>query len=203
MQDWIISVMQQYGYLGVFLLIMVENLFPPIPSEIILTFGGFMTLQTDLTALGVITVSTLGSVMGAIILYKIGTILNIERLNKITEKYGKFLRLKQSDIDSAMKWYEKYEYKTVFFCRMIPIVRSLISIPAGMAEMKFTPFVLLTLLGSLIWNTLLVSAGVLLGEAWEKVLKYMDIYSLATYIIIGSVCLIGAVLYIRKKRKEV
>ncbi len=137
MQEIIIQIIEQWGYLGVGALIAIENIFPPIPSEVILAFGGFMTTKTALNVVGVIIAATLGSTIGAIVLYLIGKILNKERLERIISgKIGKVLRLKKSDIEKADKWFDTKGQKTVFICRFIPIVRSLISIPAGMSEMK-------------------------------------------------------------------
>ena len=143
MQEMIIEIMNNFGYLGVFLLIAIENVFPPIPSEVILLFGGFMTTFSDMNIVGVIIASTLGSILGAIVLYYIGKILNKERLKKIiTSKPGKILRLKPEDIDKADNWFDTKGNKTVFFCRFVPIIRSLISIPAGMSEMTMKKFLI-------------------------------------------------------------
>ena len=143
MEQIIIDLMEKFGYLGVFLLIAVENIFPPIPSEVILTFGGFMTTYTSLNVVLVIVFATLGSVVGAIVLYYIGKILNKDRLIKIVNgKIGKVLRLKASDIEKADNWFDTKGQLTVFFCRFVPIVRSLISIPAGMSEMPMKKFLL-------------------------------------------------------------
>ncbi|MBC3899987.1 MAG: alkaline phosphatase [Firmicutes bacterium HGW-Firmicutes-4] len=199
MQDWIINVMQQYGYIGVFSLIVIENIFPPIPSEIILAFGGFMTTQTEMNVLGVLSVATLGSLVGAILLYWLGTILNFERIEKLTIKYGRFLGLKIKDVEKAMNFYKKYENKAVFLGRMVPVVRSLISIPAGMAKMNLKAFVLLTVLGSLIWNSILVVSGTLLGQSWQTILYYFDIYSSVAYIIIASSLVIIAAFYTKTR----
>lgn len=114
METWIQQIMEDFGYVGVFLLIMLENVFPPIPSEVILTFGGFMTTFTDLTVTGVIIASTLGSVAGAIILYGIGLLLDVERLVKIVDKYGNILRLTRNDIYKADAWFDNYGFWTVF-----------------------------------------------------------------------------------------
>ena len=189
-QEWIVTFMGDYGYFGVFFLILAENIFPPIPSEVILTFGGFMTTKTNMSVFGVIVMATLGSVIGAILLYGIGNLLNEERMIKIVKKY-KFLRVKPEEIEKTMNWYRTYEYKTVFFCRMVPIMRSLISIPAGIGKMPMIPFIFLTTIGSLIWNTILVCAGALLGEAWESILTYLDLYSNVIFfgIAIGGVLL--------------
>lgn len=203
MQELIISLMEKYGYLGTFLLIFVENVFPPIPSEVILTFGGFMTRSTSMTVFGMVVAATLGSVLGAVTLYYLGHLLNRDRLVEIVTKYGSVLRVKVSDIDKAEGWFIRYGNRTVFFCRMVPILRSLISIPAGMAEMKFQLFLLYTTLGTLIWNIILVSAGALLGENWERVLEFMDVYSSVAYtaIILGAIGFL-LVFYLRKRKSR-
>ena len=200
MQEIIISIMNQFGYLGIMLLIMIENVFPPIPSEIILCFGGFMTTSTKLTIVGVIISATIGSVLGAIILYFIGKILNKERLIKIISgKVGKILRLKEKDIEMADKWFDTKGAKTVFICRFIPIVRSLISIPAGMSEMPFPKFLILTTLGTAIWNTVLTILGSIMGENWSKIVEIIDKYANITLIILIIVFVI-AVTYFYYKR---
>lgn len=200
MESWITSIMEGYGYFGVFLLIMLENLFPPIPSEVILTFGGFMTTKTDLTITGVVITSTLGSVAGAIILYALGSILNIKRLEKIVDRWGYILRLKREDIYKADAWFEKHGVWTVFFCRFIPLIRSLISLPAGMARMNLLLFLIFTTLGTLIWNVILVNIGAAVGESWETIVYYMDIYSNIAYVVMGIVFIIFVVRYIKKRR---
>ena len=185
MEEIIISIMNSYGYLGVFLLIAIENVFPPIPSEVILLFGGFMTTKADLNIILMIIAATLGSVLGAIILYYVGKILNKKRLIKIVNgKVGKVLRLKASDIEKADDWFDKKGNKTVFFCRFIPIVRSLISIPAGMSEMKMLKFLLYTFAGSTIWNTVLLIIGNRLGENWNSILGVFDRYSHIVLVIL-------------------
>ncbi len=178
MQEFIISIMNQFGYFGIFFLIFIENVFPPIPSEVVLLFGGFMTTYTKLNIFLMIVFSTLGSVVGAIVLYYVGKILNKERLKKIVSgKIGKILRLKASDIEKADHWFDTKGNKTVFFCRFIPVVRSLISIPAGMSEMAMGKFLLYTTVGSAIWNSVLLIVGNKVGENWESILGIMDQYS--------------------------
>ena len=175
MENFVIGIMNKFGYLGIFLLILLENLFPPIPSEVILTFGGFMTISTSMNIFGVILVSTIGSLLGAIILYYLGKILNKERINKIIKsKYGKLLRIKSKDIEMADKWFDTKGRKTVFFCRFIPVVRSLISIPAGMSEMPLPQFTIYTFFGSLIWNTVLILIGAFAGDKKDYILSLLD-----------------------------
>ncbi|ODG92392.1 alkaline phosphatase [Gottfriedia luciferensis] len=203
MQNWIIETMDTFGYLGIFLLIALENIFPPIPSEVILTFGGFMTTESSLSKLGVIFFSTLGSVIGAIILFWIGTLLDIKTLEKIVERWGHFLRLTKKDVHKADEWFSKYGVWTVFFCRLIPLIRSLISIPAGMARMNFWIFLLFTTLGSLIWNTILVLVGASVGASWEKIVEYMDLYSSIIYGILAIGLVVLIFLFIKKRKRSV
>ncbi len=202
MENWITDIMSQYGYIGIFLLIMLENIFPPIPSEVILTFGGYMTTQSAMTPLGVILVSTAGSVAGAIILYWIGLQLDVKRLEKIVDRWGRVLRLTKADIHKADSWFDKYGIWTVLFCRLIPLIRSLISIPAGMSNMKFGLFLLFTTVGTLIWNTILVSVGAAVGDNWESIVGVMDVYSNIVYvlIVIVGLAVIWWYLQFRKRR---
>ncbi|WP_409303840.1 DedA family protein [Peribacillus sp. SCS-155] len=201
MQSWITDFMEQFGYLGIFLIIALENVFPPIPSEVILPFGGFMTTYSDMSIAGVIAAATAGSILGAVILYGIGLLLDVERLEKIVDRWGHILRITKDDIRKADAWFDKYGYWTVLFCRMIPLIRSLISIPAGMSNMKFPLFLLFTAIGTLIWNIILVSVGAALGENWEKITHFMDIYSNIAYILIAIGIIIFAILFFRKKKQ--
>lgn len=203
MQEFIISMMNQFGYIGVFLLIAIENIFPPIPSEVILLFGGFMTTYSKLNIVLMIIFATLGSLIGAIVLYYVGKILNKERLKKIVSgKIGKVLRLKNSDIDKADEWFDTKGNKTVFFCRFIPIVRSLISIPAGMSEMPLGKFFLYTTTGSLIWNTVLIVIGSIVGENWQSILNIFDTYSNIVLVLLVIIFVVGVYLFYHTKNKK-
>ena len=203
MENIIIEIMNSYGYIGIFLLILLENVFPPIPSEVILTFGGFMTVSSKLSILGVIIASTVGSVLGAIILYYLGKILNKERLIKIVKsKYGKILRVKPKDIESADKWFDTKGNKTVFFCRFIPIVRSLISIPAGMSEMPIFKFIVYTLFGSLIWNTGLVLVGAFAGNKRNLILSIINEVSHIILILLIIIVVIFIYRFYKNKKRR-
>ena len=202
MQKIILSIMNVYGYLGVFLLIMVENVFPPIPSEVILLFGGFMTTYSKLNIVGMIVASTLGSLFGAIVLYHIGKIFNKDRLKKIISgKLGKILRLKVSDIDKADSWFDNKGNKTVFFCRFVPLIRSLISIPAGMSEMPILKFIIYTVVGSLIWNAVLIIVGSIVGENWTSILNILDTYSHLVVILLAIIFIVGIYIFYKKRKK--
>ena len=203
MQEIIINLMNQFGYIGIFLLIAIENIFPPIPSEVILSFGGYMTTYSNLNVPLVILSATLGSLLGAIVLYAIGKILNKERLMKIVSgKVGKILRLKKEDIESADKWFDTKGEKCVFFCRFIPIVRSLISIPAGMSEMNIPKFLIYTTIGSLIWNSVLVVVGSIVGENWENIVNIFDTYSTITLIVLIIIFILFVVWFYKKRAKK-
>ena len=195
--------MEQFGYLGVAFLIMIENLFPPIPSEVILTFGGFMTTTTELNSPLMIVAATIGAVVGAAILYGIGTLLDVERLDKIVDKYGNILRITHADIHKADSWFDRYGFWTVFFCRFVPLIRSLISLPAGMANMNFGLFLLFTTVGTVIWNTVLIYLGAAVGSQWETIVHYMDIYSNVAYVILGIIGIAVIIWYIRKRKQTV
>lgn len=204
MQEFMLSIINQFGYLGVFLLIAIENIFPPIPSEVVLLFSGFMTTYTELNVVIMIIASTLGSLVGAIVLYYVGKILNKERLKKIVSgKIGKILRLKNEDIEKADRWFDTKGNKTVFFCRFIPIVRSLISIPAGMSEMPMLKFLIYTIVGSAIWNTVLIIAGNMVGENWVNILNIFEQYSHITLIVLILIFIIGCtIFYVNKSKKS-
>lgn len=207
MDHWILDVMSRYGYLGLALLIMAENLFPPIPSEIILTFGGFMTTYTRMHIPGTVLSATVGSVGGALILYQAGRFLSPDRLDTLLSgKLGRILHLKKADIQKAADWFDSRGNYTVFFCRFIPIVRSLISIPAGMADMALGRFLWMTVAGSLLWNLILICAGAAAGTSWQKAVQYFGSYTQAAKIVLGVGALVGGVVLVRRyigKKKRI
>lgn len=200
MEAWITAVMEDYGYAGIFFLILMENIFPPIPSEIVLTVGGFMTTTAELSITGVIAASTAGSVVGAVILYYVGRWMSVERLERLVDKYGKWLRVKKDDLHKADAWFDRYGAWTVFFGRLIPVVRSLISVPAGMSGMKIKMFLLFTIAGTLIWNTILVVVGAAVGENRETIMKQFETYSNVVYILLALGAVVGIWHVIRKRR---
>lgn len=202
MQNFIIDIMNQFGYIGIALLIAIENIFPPIPSEVILTFGGFLTTYTNMKIWGVILSATIGSVLGAVVLYGVGRWLNPQRLKRwLNGRIGRILHLQLEDVHHAKKWFDRRGNLTVFFCRFIPIVRSLISIPAGIARMNMTAFLLLTALGTAIWNIVLVYLGVFFGTSWRTAAGYMNTYSmLAAVVFVVLTVVLGVIFY--KKRLQ-
>ena len=194
MRELVLELMGEYGNLAVFLLILVENLFPPIPSEVILTFGGVMTVCTDMTPVGVILFSTAGSLAGAVILYSVGRFLPDEVFRKLLcGQIGHLLHFRLEDVDLAKGWFRERGRSAVFLCRLIPIVRSLISIPAGIARMPFVPFLVFTAAGSLLWNTVLVYAGRIAGDSWEKVSAAFGTYA-DLFLMVAGISIAFAVL---------
>ncbi len=200
MQSTLIEFINTYGYIGIMLLIFVENIFPPIPSEVVLVFGGFLTTQANMSIPLVILFATLGATLGAAVLYGLGRVLSRERIKKLVSgKFGNAIHLRPNDVTRAELWFKRYEYKAVLICRCIPVVRSLISIPAGMAKMKPLPFFALTVLGTTVWNTVLVVIGALAGNAWEQSLKYIGWYSTAVIVLLLAVAAIVGYIYLKRR----
>ena len=185
MTIWLTHFIENFGYLAIILLIAVENIFPPIPSEVILTLGGFLVSGTKLTLIGVILTSTLGSIIGAIILFSISRNLTLPRLEKLLEtKLFKLLGFKKDDAQKAIDWFDKHGIDAIFYGRCIPVVRSLISIPAGIAHVGWTKFLVLTTLGSLVWNSVLAGLGHYMGKNWQVVVRIFDDYTIVIIILL-------------------
>lgn len=161
---WVADVIQASGYPAVALLMFAENLFPPIPSEVILPLAGFLVNQGELLFVPALAVATVGSLAGALVLYALGRWGG----RTLVLRYGRLLRVRETDLDRADAWFDRYGEAVVLLGRMVPGVRSLVSIPAGLAEMPVKRFVVLTVLGSGAWNTLLIGAGWQLGEKWSR-----------------------------------
>lgn len=187
----ILALINLYGYKAIFILITIENIFPPIPCEIILTFGGFLTTISSLQPYGVIIVATLASYLGSVILYFMGYLIKVDRLKVVLMR----CRFKEDDFERSIKWFESYNSLAVFLGRLVPIIRSIISIPAGITKMNFFSFSIYTLIGTLIWNSILVSIGIMLGNNWILISRYLKQYALVIGIIILIIIMI-------KKRKK-
>jgi len=195
--DWVEQFVRDMGYLGLAFLTFLENVFPPIPSEIILPLGGYLsTQQPEYTFIGVVGAGVVGSLAGALVLYYLGCYFNEPRLKRWVSKHGHWLLLDPEDIDEAVDWFERHGRKAVFICRIIPGARSLISIPAGSSGMKMRVFLLYTTLGTAIWSTALAYAGRLLGQNYSDV---GNATQWATYAVIATV--IGTIIWwILRKR---
>ncbi|MBA1834915.1 DedA family protein [Corynebacterium wankanglinii] len=197
--DWIVGLMETLGAPGVGIAILLEHLFPPIPSEVVLPLAGFTVAQGSLNMVNVFIWSVLGSVIGAYVLYGVGAWLGLERLRKIADWMW---LVRASDVDSAMNFFHKYGKPSVFIGRLIPGVRSLISIPAGLDKMNLVTFGLWTTLGSGIWNAILIYLGFVLGDNWEKATEYADTYSSVIYVVLLLIILGFLVFFIRRAVRE-
>lgn len=195
MTDWIISIMEQLGYFGIALLMFLDNVFPPVPSEIIMPSAGFAASQGQLSLIGVIVAGSLGSLIAAAALYWIGRKISHEALFNWVDHYGKYLFIKSNDVKKALDWFERYGHRVVFFGRMIPAVRSLISIPAGMSRMPFWKFMSYSALGTIIWTTFLAYVGFYFGNNTELM---QQIFSRVGYLII-MICVIVGSIWLYKK----
>ncbi|MBD8022467.1 DedA family protein [Microbacterium gallinarum] len=184
--DWCVSLMDVIGPAGAGVAIALENLFPPLPSEVVLPLAGLAASTGSFSLFEALGWTTGGSIVGALLLYGLGAWLGVDRLRRIA---GRVPLLHPEDIDRTVGWFQRHGGKAVFFGRMIPIFRSLISIPAGVTRMPLWRFGLLTAAGSLIWNTIFVLSGYLLGESWHVVEQYVDILQ---YVVIAVVALAGA-----------
>lgn len=182
------------GYPGIALVMMAENLFPPIPSELVMPFAGFLVAQGKFNLVGIIAAGTVGAVAGAVVLYYVGYWADEPVVRAFVRRWGKWFLLSEEDLDRAMEFFSKYGEPVIFFGRLIPIVRSLISLPAGMDKMPLGKFLLFTTLGSVIWNTALAVAGLILGEHWDQVLIYMKQYERVVMVVL-VLAVIGFLVY--------
>ena len=162
------------GYPGVALIMFAENLFPPIPSEVVLPFAGSLVQSGKLNLVGVLLSSTLGATLGTGLFYYLGRRLGEARSRNLIRRYGSWLALDEDDLEHSLALFRQRERSIIFFGRFLPGVRTLISLPAGIARMRLGTFLLYTVLGTLAWNALLVGAGVILGAQWERILNVID-----------------------------
>lgn len=174
MFDWVVSTIDSWGYFGVMMLMFAENVFPPIPSELIMPLAGFLAGRGDMNLWLTILAGTVGSVAGTTVWYFVGQAIGEARLKRFAARHGRILTLSPSDIDNASGWFARHGAAAVFFGRMIPAIRTLISIPAGLAAMPFWRFLAYTAVGSAVWTALLTVAGFVLHENYTHVESYVD-----------------------------
>ena len=195
--DWVVDVIERLGAVGVGLLIFLENVLPPIPSEVILPFAGFAAQQGRLNVVSAWISASVGSLLGALVLYGIGAVIGEERLRELSRKRW-FVFFGEKDFDRGDRFFERHGSSVVFFARFIPLVRSVVSVPAGLERMNLARFALLTLAGSAIWNALFIGAGWVLGDNWDVVEGYMGPLS---YVVVGLLAVAVVVLVVRKVRR--
>jgi len=186
MAEAILSFITANGYLGVFVLMVAENLFPPIPSEVILSFIGHLAATGELSLIPALAVATLGALFGTTLWFLVGWMVSVPVLEQFFKRFGGYVAIDVKDFRKATKWFTKYELPAVFFGRMVPAVRSIISIPAGCVRMRPSVFLLLSFLGALIWNTVLIGLGFVFLDDYGVVAAYMNpIADTIIYLFIG------------------
>ena len=198
--NWIVGLVDTLGYPGLAIVVALENIFPPIPSEAVLPLAGYLVSQGRMSLVGAVVAATLGSVIGAVVLYYVGYVWGETRVRWLVKKYGRWLGVDENELNRAEAWFENHGKAAVFFARLAPLTRSIISIPAGVAKMPMIPFIIFTTLGSGIWNLLLIGAGVLLGANWELVEQYQSTLSkvVVALIAVAGVGFVGYRLMTRR-----
>lgn len=183
--QWATDVIERLGYLGVALLVALENVFPPIPSEVVLGLAGFTASEGDAWLIGMIVAATIGSVVGAWALYGFAAAVGPLRVRAIVIRYGTWIGFGESDLDRAEAWFDRRSRWAVLVCRCIPLVRSLISIPAGFRRMPLGTFTVFTLIGSAVWNTVLIVAGYLLADQWKRMLDVIEPFQTVVLVVLA------------------
>jgi LPXTG-motif cell wall-anchored protein len=196
--EWVKEVLVGGGLFVLFGLVLLENLLPPIPSEVILPLAGFLVADGEMSFVAAMIAATAGSVVGALIIYGVGRYGG----RPLLLRYGDYLYLNAERIDRSEAWFEQYGQRIVFFGRMIPGIRSVVSVPAGLARMDLTLFTLLTLAGSAIWNGALIGAGWALGDNWEDIAEVIGPISRYVLVAAGLLIIAGAGVYYWRKRNQ-
>lgn len=199
---WVQDVIEQLGYVGVALLVVLENVFPPIPSEIVLPFAGFVAQRGSNSVVLMILAATVGSVIGALIMYWIAAVIGDERLHAFTRKFGKWVQIREADLTRAEEWFDRHAVSAVLVGRCVPLIRSVVSIPAGFRRMKLIPYIAYTFLGSLVWNIALVGAGAMLGENWERVEPVVATFQWIVIVLIVAVAARLVYTFFRRRRVQ-
>ncbi len=196
MTKYITSILESAGYFGIVFLMFLENVFPPIPSEFIMPLAGFMVTQGKLSFVGTIAAGVIGSLLGTLPFYYLGRQMDEERLKILADRHGRWLTVSREDIEKAQKWFDRHGGLTVLFCRLIPGVRSVISIPAGINRMNFAAFLLYSAVGTAIWTGLLTYLGYFLKANFAEVEEYLNP---ASYFIFAAIFLLYLVRVFRRK----
>jgi membrane protein DedA with SNARE-associated domain len=197
--QWAVDIMEAVGAPGAGLAIALENLFPPLPSEVILPLAGFTASRGTFGLVEALVWTTLGSIVGALLLYGVGALLGRDRMRVLAAKIP---LVDVADVDRTEAWFGRHGSKAVFFGRMIPVFRSLISIPAGIERMPVWKFLLLTTAGSLIWNTIFVLSGFYLGENWHVVENYADVFQKIVISVVAVAIVVWVLTRIAKRRNK-
>lgn len=197
--SWVQDVIERLGAVGVALLVILENVFPPIPSEIVLPFAGFVAQRGDGSVVVMIFAATIGAVVGALILYGIAAVIGPERLRAFVVRFGRWFGVKPADLQRAEEWFDRHAVAAVLLGRCVPLIRSVVSVPAGFRRMRLAPFLLYTAIGSTVWNTALIGAGAVLGNQWERVEPYVATLQWVVVALIAIFVVRFAVVRIRRR----
>ncbi len=195
MASWIEGVIETTGVFGIALLMLLENVFPPIPSELIMPLAGYTAARGQANIVLVILAGTIGSLAGASFWYAIGRWVGEERLKRLADRFGRWMTVGRDDIEKADDWFDRHGHKAVLFGRLVPTIRTLISVPAGLSEMAWPTFLLYSGIGTAIWTTLLALLGYGLGSQYEKVGAWLDPVSFAVVAIIVLIYLYRVVTF--------
>ena len=193
MADWVVGMIEQFGYAGIVLLMLAENLFPPLPSELIMPFAGYLAARGDLDPALVIAAGAFGSLLGAYPWYYAGRKVGVDRLKKLAERHGRWVASTPAEIDRAQVLFEKHGALVLVLGRLVPTLRTVVALPAGMARLPAIPFALWTLLGSVLWTGVLTAAGYLLESHYERLSDWLNPVSTAIFILIAILYVIRVV----------
>lgn len=186
LMNWVLGLIDLMGYPGLAIVVALENVFPPIPSEAVLPLAGFLVGQGRMTLVGAVGAATVGSVLGAVVLYWLGYAWGEDRVRSLVRRYGRWALLDEGDLDRAQDWMNRHGRLAVFVGRLAPLVRSLVSVPAGVARMPLGTFLLYTALGSGLWNAALIGAGWLLGANWALVERYQSAFGTGVLVVLAA-----------------
>lgn len=198
--EWVTGVVESLGYGGVALLVALESVFPPIPSEVVLPLAGFVAAQGETSAVGMVAAATVGSIIGAWVLYGISASIGPDRLHAFTNRRGRWVGVSEEDLDRAEAWFDRRGDVAVLLGRCVPLIRSLVSVPAGFRRMPLVRFSVLTVLGSLAWNTALIGAGAALGNRWQEAGDAVGVFQ--AVVAVGLIILTGRFLWSRFRQRR-
>ena len=203
MEQIITDFISKWGYTAIFILILLENVLPVVPSEIILTFAGLLSVKSHLSIWTLLIIATIASFIGFLILYYICRLISEEKLYRFVDRHGKWMKLKSKDLKRANDWFKKYGAWAVFLCRFVPVLRVLITIPAGFNRMNVIQFTTLSLIGTTIWNFALILLGRLLSDSFDALMNGIHTYSRIMYVIIIIAVIYFVIRYLMKRRRSV
>lgn len=192
-QVWVQEIINSFGYVGVALMMFVENVFPPIPSEVVMPFAGFLVTRGTFSFVGIVIAGTVGSIIGALPIYYLGVRLTKRRVRRLIRRHGHWFLVDETDFERANRLFHEYGWVMILVGRLVPGVRSVISLPAGLDRMPLVPFLAFTALGTGLWSALLAYAGIALGDNWQRILAVLDQYQTVLLVIVVFCIMIFAI----------